>query len=379
MKHSLTSIAAALVLAASLPAHADINIGVTVSATGPATSLGAPQKNTATLLPTAIGSEKINWILLDDATDPSQASKNASKFINENKADLVIGSSTVANTAAVVEVTAEAGTPLIALAPIDLPPAKDKWTFRMPQHNALMGKALFDHMVANKVKTLGFIGFSDPYGESWLRVVTPMAEERGIKLVDVERFNRTDTSVTAQVLKLVSARPDAILVVGSGTPAALPHTTLTERGYKGQIYQTHGAPSKEFLKVGGKGVNGGIFVVGPLLVADLLPDSAATKKNALEYTKLYESRFGAGSVSSFGAHMWDAWTLIQYAAPIALKKAKPGTPEFRAALRDAIESAKNVVGVQGVFNMSPTDHFGFDQRARVLIQADNGAFKLVAQ
>lgn len=376
MKLKSTLVAAAIAAVLSAPALADINIGITVSATGPAAALGAPQRNTATLFPATIAGEKINWIILDDATDPNIASKNASKFVNEDKVDIIIGSSTNANTNAVVEVAVEAKTPLVSLAPVVLPPAKDKWVFRMPQNSMLMAKALIENMSASGVKSIGIIAFADPYGESWVKPIPELFEAAGIKQVAIERYNRTDTSVTAQVLKVMSAKPDAILIVGSGTPAALPHTTLTERGYKGKIYQTHGAPSKEFLKVGGKGVDGGIFVIGPLLVWNLLPDSAPTKKVASEYAKKYEEKFGAGSVASFGGHMWDAGLVIERAIPVALKKAKPGTEQFRSALRDAIESEKEVVGVHAVFNMSPTDHFGHDTRARLLIQAENGAWKL---
>ena len=373
----LRNLVAALMVLAAGPALADITIGVTVSATGPAAALGGPQKNTVTLLPTTVAGERINWIVLDDATDPASASKNATKFITEDHADIIVGSSTTANTAAMVDAITESKTPLLSLSPIDLPAEKGHWVFRLPQHNALMARALIDHMKRNGIKTVGFIGFADVYGESWLKIVTPMFDAAGIRLIDTERYNRTDTSVTGQVLKLLAAKPDAVLVAASGTPAALPHTTLVERGYTGKIYQTHGAPSKAFLQVGGKSVEGAVFVIGPLLVWDQLPDSAPTKKTAAEYAHRYEEKFGAGSLSSFGGHMWDAWTLIEHAVPVALKKARPGTEAFRSALRDAIESEREVVGVHAVFNMSPTDHFGHDERARVLVRSENGRFLLL--
>jgi len=373
----LRNLVAALMVLAAGPALADITIGVTVSATGPAAALGGPQKNTVTLLPTTVAGERINWIVLDDATDPGSASKNATKFITEDHADIIVGSSTTANTAAMVDAITESKTPLLSLSPIDLPAEKGHWVFRLPQHNALMARALIDHMKRNGIKTVGFIGFADVYGESWLKIVTPMFDAAGIRLIDTERYNRTDTSVTGQVLKLLAAKPDAVLVAASGTPAALPHTTLVERGYTGKIYQTHGAPSKAFLQVGGKSVEGAVFVIGPLLVWDQLPDSAPTKKTAAEYAHRYEEKFGAGSLSSFGGHMWDAWTLIEHAVPVALKKARPGTEAFRSALRDAIESEREVVGVHAVFNMSPTDHFGHDERARVLVRSENGHFQLL--
>jgi branched-chain amino acid transport system substrate-binding protein len=373
------AVAIGLGLATSVtaPAWAEINVGISLSATGPAASLGIPEKNTFALLPTTIAGEKINYILLDDATDATQATKNARKFVTENKADLIIGSSSVPPSLAIAEVANETATPLITMSPIDLAGEKNKWVFRTPQHNAIMAKSLADHMKANKVKTIGFIGYADGYGESWLREMTAAAKAAGLQISVVERFNRTDTSVTGQVLKLVSARPDVVLIAASGTPSAMPQMALADRGYKGQIYQTHGTATREFIRVGGKAVEGTILPVGPVVVAAQLPDSHPSKKPGLEYTRLYEEKYGAGSLSSFGAYAYDAYRIVAAAIPVALKKAKPGTAEFRAALRDAIESEREIVGSQGVFNMSASDHFGLDARSRVLVRVDKGDWKLI--
>ncbi|MEY2631542.1 MAG: hypothetical protein RIR00_196 [Pseudomonadota bacterium] len=373
-----TYLSAAVMLALSGLACADINIGVSVSATGPAASLGIPEKNTFAILPTVVAGEKLNFIVLDDGTDPGQATKNARKLVTEDNVDVLVGSSSTPACAAIAEVANETATPQVAMCPVDLPPAKNTWVFRAPQHNSLMAKALVGHMQQTGIKTLGFIGFSDPYGEVWLKEVTAAAEAAGIKLVAVERYNRTDTSVSGQVLKIVSAKPDAVLVAGSGTPAALPHTTLAERGFKGQVYQTHAAANKEFLKVGGKSVEGGILPIGPIAVASQLPDAHPSKKVALEYIKLYEDKYGPGSVSSFGGYAWDAFKLIEKAIPVALKQGKPGTPKFRQALRDAIEKEREIAGSHGVFNMSPSDHFGLDERARILVRVENGEWKVIS-
>lgn len=378
MKSLKKSVLAMMLALAAGTASADIAIGVTVSATGPGAALGAPQRTTAELFPDSLAGHKIQWILLDDATDPTQASRNVSKFLTQDKVDAVIGSSTTANTAAIVDAVVEARTPLMALAPIDLPAEKSRWVFRMPQNNRVMGEALVEHMKANGVKRLGIIGFADVYGDLWLQAIEPLLKEAGIELVASERFNRTDTSVMGQTIKIITSRPDAVLVVGGGTPAALPHVTLNERGYRGQIYQTHGAPSDAFLKVGGRNVEQGLFVAGPLLVWDQLPDGAATKDTIRQYVERYEGRFGKGTVSSFGGHMWDAWALLEDAIPRALKAAEPGTEAFRVALRDALETAREVVGVHGVYTMSPTDHFGHDRRSRVLIQVRDGKFELLS-
>ncbi len=372
------AVPALLLLAMASLAQADINIGVSVSATGPAASLGIPEKNTFAILPTTVAGEKINYIVLDDATDPGQASRNARKLVSEDKVDVLIGSSSTPAGVAIAEVANETATPQVAMSPLDLATNKNAWVFRAPQHNSLMVKALVGHMKQTGVKTLGFIGFNDPYGESWLKEITGAADAAGIQLVAIERFNRVDTSVSGQVLKLVAAKPDAVMIVGSGTPAALPHAALVERGYRGQIYQTHGVVNKEFLKIGGKAVEGGILPVGPVAVANQLPDSHPSKKVALEYIKLYEDKYGAGTVSSFGAYAYDAFKLIERAIPIALRQARPGTPKFRQALRDAIESEQEIAGAHGVFNMSAGDHFGLDERARILVRIENGEWKLLS-
>ncbi|MBZ0133063.1 MAG: ABC transporter substrate-binding protein [Rhodocyclaceae bacterium] len=358
-------------------ALADITVGVSVSATGPAASLGIPEKNTFALLPHTIAGEKVKWVVLDDATDTTTAVKNARKFVSEEKADVLIAASATPTSMAILEVAFETKTPQIAMAP--LPPAGEKagWIFTTPQNFGLMAVAIAEHMVANGVKTIGFIGYADPYGELWLKAITGAAEGKGIKLTAVERYQRNDTSVTGQALKIMAANPDAVLIAGSGTPAVLPQATLVERGYKGRYYQTHGIANRDFLRVGGKNVEGTIFPVGPMLLAEQLPDSHPSKKPALDYIKLYEGAHGPNSRSTFGAHGYDAYLLLTRAVPEAMKKAKPGTPEFRMALRDALENVKELPATHGVFNMSPTNHNGFDARAAVMATVANGDWKLL--
>ena len=361
------------------PAFADITIGVSLSATGPGASLGIPEKNVFALLPTQIAGEKVNYIVLDDATDPSVATKNVRKLVSEDKVDVIVGSSTTPATAAIAEVATETQTPQVAISPVSLPPERNRWVFRTPQQNSVMAKALVAHMKASGVKSLGFIGFSDAYGEDWLGAVKTGAEAAGIALGPVERYARADTSVSGQVLKLVSAKPDAVLIVGSGSPAALPQTTLAERGYKGQVYQTHAAANQAFLKVAGKSADGAIMPVGPVVVVDQVPDSHPSKTIGKDLVAKYEAQYGAGSFSSFAGHAFDSFRLIEQAIPVALKTAKPGTPQFRAALRDALESNKEVVASHGVFNMSATDHFGLDERSHVLVKIDGGNYKMISK
>jgi branched-chain amino acid transport system substrate-binding protein len=366
-------------LALATAAQADITVGVTVSATGPAASLGIPEKNTVALMPKTIAGQKVNYVVLDDASDTTAAVSNTRKLIAESKVDVVLGSTVTPASLAMIDVAAEAKVPMISMAasarivePMD---DKRKWVFKTPQNDIMMSLAIAEHMGKTGVKTIGFIGFSDAYGEGWYQEFSKAAELKGLKIVANERFSRTDTSVTGQVLKLISAKPDAVLVAGSGTPAALPQKTLKERGYAGKMYQTHGVANADFLRVGGKDVEGTFLPAGPVLVADQLPASNPVRKSAQAYIAAYEAAHGKGSVSTFGAHAWDAGLLMAAAVPEALKTAQPGTPEFRAALRNALEKIQEMPGAHGIFNMSATDHLGLDQRARVMVRIENGGWK----
>jgi branched-chain amino acid transport system substrate-binding protein len=362
-------------------ALADINVGVTVSSTGPAASLGIPEKNTIAIMPTTIAGQKINYIVLDDASDTTKAVANARRLIAEDKVDIILGSTTTPNSLAMIDAVAEAQVPMISMAasarivePMD---GKKRWVFKTPQNDIMMSLAIAAHMADAKIKTVGFIGFADAYGEGWYNEFSKAAAIKGIQIVASERYARTDQSVTAQVLKLAGAKPDAVLIAGSGTPAALPASALVERGYTGKVYQTHGVANNDFLRVGGKNVEGTFLPSGPVLVAEQLPAGHPVKKSAQEYVAKYEAAYGKGSVSTFGAHAWDAGLLMAAAVPTALKSAQPGTPAFRAALRDALEQVKELPGAHGIFTMSPGDHLGLDQRARVMVKVDKGAWKFI--
>lgn len=380
MKLKLTAVAAALggLALAAQSAQADVNVCITVSATGPAASLGVPERNTVDLLPTEMAGQKINYTVYDDATDAALATRNARKCVEENKADVIIGSSTTPTSLATGTVGQETGTPVISLAPVNPPPEAAPWIFITPQPFSRMAEAIVEHMQANGVKTLGFIGYADAYGEAWLNVMNKALEGTGITLAPVERFARTDTSVAGQVLQLVAANPDAILVVASGTPAAMPNIALKERGYGGTLYHTHGSASRDFIRVGGEAAEGTILPVGPVVVARKLPEGHPSRALAVDYADRYEAAHGEGSLSSFGGHMVDAAQLIGAALPQALEAAQPGTPEFRKALRDAMEKSTEVVGVHGVFNITPDDHYGHDARSRVLVVVEDGDWKIIS-
>ncbi|AMR76979.1 ABC transporter substrate-binding protein [Cupriavidus nantongensis] len=374
----LTRLALAVLLAfTATTALADITVGVSLSTTGPSASLGIPQKNSLAYLPQRIGGEPVRYIVLDDASDPTQGAKAARRFVAEDKVDIILGSSAVAPSIAIAEVADEAQTVQLAFSPIELKPGRGAWTFRLAQPVRLMANAVAATAKNQGVKTIGFIGFADAYGETWLKDFTAAAGANGIRLIATERYGRADTSVTAQALKLIAARPDAILIAGAGTGAALPHTTLRERGYGGTLYQTHGAATRDLIRIGGRLVNGAILPAGPVIVPEQLPAGDPVRKPGLDYVTRYEKQYGAETRTQFGAHAYDAGLVLERIVPVALRQARPGTPAFRQALRHALETERDIVVSHGVLNFSAQDHYGFDQRGRVMVTIENGNWKLL--
>jgi len=375
-----TTLAAAAVLAlglgATAPARADITIGVTVPMTGPASGLGIPMSNGVKMWPASVAGEKLNVVILDDATDPTKGAQNARRFVTENKVDVILGSGATPVGIAVADVALESRTPQLVLSPIGLPPGKDAWSFRLPQSNGVMANAMVGHMVKGGVKTVGFIGYTDAYGEQWLQALKPLLEKAGIRLVAEERFARADTSVTAQALKIQAANPDAVVVVASGSGAAMPQLGILDRGYKGKFYQTHAAATRDLMRVGGKAVEGTFVTAGPVVVAEQLPDSHPSKTLGVKFNAEYERIHGAGTRNQFAAHSYDAFLMLEKVVPVALRKARPGTPEFRAALKEALESTPALAVTHGVLDYKPDDHWGYRPDTGVIMKVVNGDWKL---
>src|SRR6201995_1371522 len=375
---SAAALAAVLALPA-LPARAqtsEITIGISISTTGPAAALGIPERNALEFVPKEIAGIPLKVIVLDDGGDPTTATTNARRFVTESKADVIMGSSITPATIGVSNVANEAGIPHIGLSPFPITPERMKWSVTMPQPIPIVGKVLYDHMKANKVKTVGYIGYSDSYGDLWLNDLKAQGTPMGMTVVDEERFARPDTSVTEQVLKLVAANPDAILVGASGTAAGLPQVELLDRGYKGLIYQTHGAASMDFIRIAGKAAEGVLMASGPVMDPEDQPDNALTKKPGLALNDAYEAKYGPNSRSQFAGHSYDAFLVLQRIVPVELKTAKPGTPEFREALRQALLTERDIAAIQGVYNFTEKDRYGLDERSRILLTVKDGKYML---
>lgn len=368
-----TSLLAAM---AFVPAYADINIGISTSLTGPGASLGVPVRNAIELWPTEIAGEKIKIQILDDMGDPTAATKNAWRFV-EDKADLIVGAANTPATIAIAQVANEAKILQLSPAPAELPEGRDYWVFRAIMNGNQYTDGLIEHMKKEGVKTLGFLGVSDAYGESYLQAFKEKAAAAGIEVISVERFARTDNSVAGQALSITARNPDAVIVVAIGGGAALPQKALKERGYPGKIYHTPSSVSPDFLRLSGADAKGALVLSGPEQVPEQLPDSHPGKQKALDFVQQYEAKHGPGSRTQFAAHIYDFGLVLEEIIPVALKTAKPGTPEFRQALRDALENHGPITVTKGVLNYTPKDHWGHGPDARVILTPEGNDWKLV--
>lgn len=372
---------AALLVSTYGAAAADLTVGFVTSLSGPGASIGIPYEKGilgAQVYAGKVGDTNIKLIRLDDASDPSAATRNARKLVQEDHVDVLMGTSGTPGTVAMAVVAAETKTPLISLTPASAPANPNgQWMISIPQPVPLMVAAVVERMKKDNVKRTAYIGYSDSWGDIVYDGVMKSAPAQGIEVVTNERYARADTSVAGQTLKIIAAHPDAVITGGSGTPGALPYLALAERGFKGGLYGTHALINPDFVRVGGAAVEGVIAPTGPVIVAEQLPDSNPTKKVSLAFREAYQKANNAPTSDAFSAYSFDAWLVLLDAAKRALAKAQPGTEEFRVALKDALETTKDVTGSHAVYNFKPGEFFGVDERARVLVQLQKGKWTLL--
>lgn len=375
-----SAVALVLLVSAVRVSAADLKVGLSTSLSGPAASIGIPYAKgmqAALAYKGEAGGRKIKLITLDDNSDPTTAARNARKLIEEDKVDVLMGTSGAPSAMAMAGVAREAKTPMIALTPVALDGEDGAWLVAVAQPASLMVGAAVEQMKKDGVKTVGYIGFSDAWGDLVYDNLVKAAGPAGIKVVANERYARGDSSVTGQVLKVLATKPDAVMNGGSGTPGALPFLALAERRYKGGLYGSHALINPDFVRVAGAAAEGLIAPTGPVLVAEQLPAANPMRKISLEFREVYQKTHNAPSIDAFSAYAFDGWLVFAEAAARVVGKTEPGTPAFRAALRDQLITTKDVVGTHGVHSFKPGDRYGADERARVMVRLEQGQWKLL--
>lgn len=377
LKHLVTVVASMGCLTA-VPgtAMAQVKIGVILPLTGPGAIVGVAHKNSLAIWPTEIAGEKIEMLVEDDRSDVTAGTTIARRMMTDDKVDLIIGPGLTTGAVAVAPVANEGETVQMAIAPIPPLAGKDKWSFNVTPPNSLMAAAIIDHMRKHGIKTIGLIGYADTWGDQFTAELTRLGEPAGIKLIANERFGRADPSISGQTLKVISSKPDAIFAAASFAGSALVQKTLRDLRYQGPIYHTQGIDRGSFIRLAGAAAaEGAYFVTTPMTLAETLPDSFPTKAKSLAYVQAVEGKFGPEARSAPAGANYDIAELLKPAIEAAKKKGKPGTKEFRAALRDALEQGPEVIGATGVFKYSPQDHSGLlDERSRVVGVVKNGQY-----
>lgn len=376
MLRAVLGVCVALQMLASPAFAANIKVGIILSATGPAAAIGNAERNGTAFGPAEIAGRKVDYLFLDEASDSTAAVAALRKLFQESSIDILVGPTTTPGSFAAIDPAVEYKLPVITLAPVNalVAPvdARRRWIFKTTTNDDHEATPLFANMKKTGIKKLALIGFGDSYGDAWSKVSADMCAAAGIQLVADEKYARTDTTVVGQILKIIAAGPDAVLIAASGAPAALPLLQLREKGFAGQVYGTLGATFGDFRKLTGVQGNGILVPLSPAVGAASFPDDYPAKKAALEFIQRYEAKFGPGSRNIFAGSAYDALILIEQAVPAALKVAEPGTAEFREALRSAIEGLRGVAGSRGVYSYGSNDHTGLDQTALTLGKLENG-------
>jgi branched-chain amino acid transport system substrate-binding protein len=366
----------AVTLAASAAHPADITVGFVTSLSGPASSIGLNYDKgmkAAYAYQNAVGGKAIRLIKLDDGSDPSAATQNARKLVEQDHVDFMLGTSSAPGTNAMLTVANELKVPFAAISPVNLPlPTGQPWGIAMPQTPALMVKVIADRMKRDGIKTAGYIGFSDSWGDLVYNGAKAAEKDGAVTITTNERYARTDTTVTAQALKVIATRPDAMLDGGSATQAALPMLELRKLGFKGSFFGTPALLNRDFVRIGGQAAEGVQVSAGPVIVTAQLPDSHFAKQIGATFHEVFKKENGADADDGFSGYAFDAWVIFLKAAEVALMHAEPGTQEFRQALMDAIYANHDVTGVHAVYNFSPKSYYGVDERSLVVVKLVNG-------
>ena len=355
---------------------AQLRVGFITSLSGPVSSIGIPYSKGMKAAESYVDKVRgmdIKVYQLDDASDPTTAARDARKLVDDDKVDVLIGSSGVPSAMAVAAVASQTGTPMIGVTPIA---GKDNpWVVTTVQPVSLMVGQVVAHMKKDGVKTVAYIGFSDSWGDLVYANLKKYAAEDGIKVLTDERYARSDNSVTGQALRMMATHPDAVLTGGSGTPGALPYLALSQLGYTGKIYGTYALISPDFVRVAGSSAEGMLSSTGPVIVADQLPADYPTRAISLVYRNAYKKVNGSYPDDAFSAYAFDAWLVLVHAADKVDPKLQPGTPAYRKALRDAIFATHELDGTMGVFNFHPGSPYGVDKRACVIVRLEHGQWK----
>ncbi len=374
---TVAATATAKATATAMPVGEAYKIGAIFDITGPASSLGAPERDTVKMLQDQINAKggitgpdgklhKIELVIYDNQSQESQSVLVAKRLIEEDKVPVIIGPSQSGTTMAIIDTTQKAQIPLISAAAsisIVTPVADRPWVFKTPQSDTLIMTNLLDYLKSKGVTKVGWISVNNAFGDSGRAQFEKLAPTYGITATTNERFGATDPDMTGQLTKIKGTDAQAVIVWAIPPGASVVTKNAADLGLKLPVYQSHGIGNQDFITLAGAAANGVTFPTSKLLVAASLPASDPQRTVLLDYTDQYQKLYGK-LPTTFGGNAYDAFAL----AVKALEKAGPDPKGIQTALM----GIKEFVGITGVFNLSATDHNGLDNRAVTMVTIADG-------
>ena len=367
----------AIMFAAGVGASAQIKIGAVLSVTGPASFLGDPEKKTLEMYVDDINAkggvngQKLQLVIYDDGGDANNARTFATRLVEEDKIDAMVGGTTTGSTMAMIPVFEEAQIPFISLAGgIQIVEPVHKWVFKTPHTDRMACEKIFADLKQRHLTTIALISGTDAFGKSMHDQCVAVASKSGITVADEESYGPRDSDMTPQLTNIRNKTGvQAVVNTGFGQGPAIVTRNYRQLGITLPLYQSHGVASKQFIDLAGPAADGVRLPAAALLVADKLAADDPQKPIVVAYSRTYQQKTGQ-PVSTFGGHAYDGLMILVQ----AMQRAKSAD---KGKVRDEIEKTKGYVGTGGIVSMSPTDHLGLDLSAFRMLEIKNGDWTLV--
>lgn len=354
-------------------------IGAIFDITGPASSLGIPERDSARLFEEQINAaggingKPLKIIIEDNESDSTIAVRVAKKLIDSNNVLAIAGPSTSGTSMALLDTVTKSQVPLVSAAASRLivePVEERHWVFKTAQNDSVVLERIMTYLDEQGIDRVAFMSMNNAFGDSGRVEFENMAAEAGLTITAMERFNDTDKDMSAQLTRVRTTNPGAVIVWAIPPSASILTKNFKQLGMDMPLIQSHGIGNQTFIDLAGDAANGVVFPVGKLLVAEQMPDSDPRKELLIDYATSFEEKFKQPR-STFGGHGWDAVALIAE----AIKNAGPDAD--RAAIRDELEKISGFHGISGTFNMSATDHSGLDSSALVMVRIEDGKWVII--
>lgn len=318
-----------------------------------------------------VNGQKLQLVVYDDGGDANNARTFATRLVEEDKIDAMVGGTTTGSTIAMIPVFEDAQIPFISLAgAIQIVEPVHKWVFKTPHTDRMACEKIFADLKQRHLTTIALISGTDAFGKSMHDQCVAVAPKSGIAVTYEESYGPRDSDMTPQLTNIRNrADVQAVVNTGFGQGPAIVTRNYRQLGISIPLYESHGVASKQYIDLAGPAADGVRLPAAALLVADKLAADDPQKPVVVAYSRAYQQKTGQ-AVSTFGGHAYDGLMILVQ----AMQRAKSAD---KAKVREEIEKTKGYIGTGGIVNMSPTDHMGLDLSAFRMLEIKNGDWTLV--